>query len=231
MTARSGSGPARATGCPGRHIASQHWTRSDKRDLLADRSPPIHHDNCRERESNVVIRLVSWNINRQTTPWHCLVKMAQRGEADVALLQEAGSPPDDLVERLRYEDAVYWSRSLYDRWPLIVQLSDRVEIDWFSQVPQWGDIGQTEVGTSGIGIMAAARVAPRGRPQDAFIAVSMYARWMRAHPSTGTRPGDHADVSAHRILSDIQAFIDYAHPSRYRILAAGDLNLVYTPSG
>ncbi len=50
-----------------------------------------------------MIQLVSWNINRQTAPWHCLVKMAEQGDADVALLQETGSPPDDLVEPLRYE--------------------------------------------------------------------------------------------------------------------------------
>ena len=53
----------------------------------------------------------------------------------------------------------------------------------------------------------------------------MYARWTQAHPITGKRPGIHADISAHRILSDLQTFMDY--PSHYRMLAAGDLNLCY----
>ena len=97
-------------------------------------------------------------------------------------------------------------------------------------VPPWSEVGEGEIGASGIGIMAAARVAPRGRPQEAFVAASMYARWTRAHPTAGKRPGLHADLSAHRILWDLQTFIDYADPSRYRILAAGDLNLVYTIS-
>ncbi len=38
-------------------------------------------------------------------------------------------------------------------------------------------------------------------------------------------------MSAHRILSDLSAFIDHADPRRHRILAAGDLNLYYTTNG
>ncbi|MDE0332083.1 MAG: hypothetical protein OXL41_09465 [Nitrospinae bacterium] len=44
-----------------------------------------------------MIRVVSWNIGRHMKPWHELAEMAGRGEADVALLQEAGSPPGDLI--------------------------------------------------------------------------------------------------------------------------------------
>ena len=175
-----------------------------------------------------MIRLVSWNIGKRAAPWHCLAKMAQRGQADVALLQEAGNPPDGLEYPLRYADDAFRDRSGYDRWPLVVQLSDRVEVEWFRQVSLWSEVGEREIGVSDIGTIAAARVAPRGRPQDAFVAVSMYARWTRAHPTTGKRPGFSADLSAHRILSDMQTFIDYADPSRYRILAAGDLMSVRT---
>ena len=112
-----------------------------------------------------------------------------------------------------------------------MDLSDRVEVEWFRQVPLWSEVGDQEIGVSDIGTIAAAKVAPRGRPEDAFIAVAMYARWTKAHPSTGKRPGLSADLSAHRILSDMQIFIDHADPSRYRILAAGDLNLIYSATG
>ena len=176
-----------------------------------------------------MIRLVCWNIDKRIDSWHCLAKMAERDEADVALLQEAGSLPDGLTPLLRYENDLFWDRSYYDRWPLVVQLSDRVEVEWFRQVPPWSELDERQMGASGIGTMAAARVMPRGRPQEAFIAVSMYARWMRAHPSAGKRL--HADLSAHRILSDLSTFIDYADPFKHRILAAGDLNLIYTPTG
>ena len=157
--------------------------------------------------------------------------MARRG-VDVALLQEAGSPPGDLVHMVRYEDDVLGSRHLYDRWPLVVRLSDRVEVEGFRQVPPISYLGEQDIDVSGIGTMAAARVAPPGRPEEAFVAVSMYARWMKPHPSTRSpwRAGA-SDVSAHRILSGLSAFIGQDDPSRHRILAAGDLNMMYGATG
>ena len=191
-----------------------------------------------------MIRIVSWNINKQRKPRRELAKMARRGGADVALLQEAGSPPKNLGHPLcfendicwdrcsfRYEDNVIWEAPWFDRWPLVVQLSDRVEVEWFQQVPPIIGLGERDIPTSGIGLMAAARVSATGRPEEAFVAVSMYARWMKAHPTTGKKPGSHADISAHRILSDLQTFIDDLDPSRYRILAAGDMNMFYGATG
>lgn len=40
-----------------------------------------------------MIRVISWNINNQIDPWHWLARMKERGEADLALLQETGIPP------------------------------------------------------------------------------------------------------------------------------------------
>ena len=154
--------------------------------------------------------------------------MARRQEADVALLQEAGSPPGELVNTVQYEDGVLWSRHLYDRWPLVVRLSDRVEVQGFRQVPPISELGERDIGVSGIGTIAAARVVPLGRPEQAFIAVSMYARWMKPHPSTrSTWSAGASDVSAHRILSDVSTFIGHHDLSRHRILVAGDLNMIY----
>ena len=186
-----------------------------------------------------MIRVVSWNIAKRWQPWHELVEMARQGEADVALLQEAGSPPSDLAYPVRYGDDEFWrdrpyeGRPIFDRWPLVVKLSDRVEVEWFRAVPPISHLGEHDIGISGIGTTAAARVTPRGRPaDDAFIAVSMYARYMKPHPSTGTSWAVGAsDVSVHRILSDISAFIGHEDPSRHRILAAGDLNMIYGATG
>ena len=123
-----------------------------------------------------MIRLVSWNIGKRTDPLALPGEDGgARGQADVALLQEAGNPPDSLEYSLRYEDGAFRDRSCYDRWPLIVQLSNRVEVEWFRQVPPWSDVGASEFGVSDIATIAAARVTPRSRPQGAFIAVSMYA--------------------------------------------------------
>ena len=186
-----------------------------------------------------MIRVVSWNIAKRTEPWNVLEEMARGGEADVALLQEAGNPPSDLAPPVRYgseefwQDHLYEGRPIYDRWSLVVQLSDRVDVEWFKAVPPISELGEHDFGVSGIGTTAAARVTPRGRPEnEAFIAVSMYARYIKPHPSTGTpwRVGA-PDVSAHRILSDISAFIGHEDPSRHRILAASDLNMIYGSTG
>ena len=176
------------------------------------------------------IRVVSWNVAMKRAPWFELAEMARRGEADLALLQEAGNPPGEIADQFRFENDAL-GPTLFDRWPLVVQLSDRVEVEWFRQVPAHGGYDEREIGVSGIGTMAVARVVPCGQVEEAFLAVSMYARWIRAHPITGEKPGLHADISAHRILSDLQTFMDYLDPSHYRILAAGDLNLCYGATG
>ena len=73
-----------------------------------------------------MIRVVSWNVFKKWPPWHVLVEMARRGEADVALLQEAGSPPPDLAHPVPYGSDEFWrheqheGRPLYDRWCLVV---------------------------------------------------------------------------------------------------------------
>ena len=177
------------------------------------------------------IKIVSWNIAKKADPWRELAAMAEREEADVALLQEAASPPGDLRYPIHYEDDVHWDRSYFDRWPLVVQLSDRVEVEWFRQVPPWSELGEQEIGASGIGTMACARIVPLDRPKEAFVAVSMYARWMKAHPYVGKNPKIFADPSAHRILSDLSTFIDRTGPFQHRILAAGDLNMFYGATG
>jgi len=177
-----------------------------------------------------MIRVVSWNINKKQEPWRVLAAMAERGEADIALLQEAGSPPTEASGLIEYDDQVFWNRNLYDRWPLVVRLSDRVQVEWLRQAPPNSDLDERTIGVSGIGTLAAARVIPIDQPQNAFLAFSMYARWLRAHPSTG-KSWIYADGSAHRILSDLSVFIDYMNPNEQRILAAGDLNMFFGATG
>ena len=56
----------------------------------------------------------------------------------------------------------------------------------------------------------------------------MYARWIWPHPTanSGWSTG-FPDGSAHRIISDLSAFIGNTDPGTHRILAAGDLNTIY----
>ena len=147
-----------------------------------------------------MVKVVSWNIGKREKPWRELVQMASDGAADVALLQEAGSPPGDVVDRIEYVDGVFWNRHLYDRWPLVVKLSDRITVEPYRQVPPTSDLGEEALGVSGIGTIAAARVTARDNADASFVAVSLYARWLKPHPSTkrSWRVG-YADASAHRI--------------------------------
>ena len=179
-----------------------------------------------------MIKVVSWNVGKRVKPWRELVRMAGDGDADLALLQEAGNPPGDLVHLIEYEDHVFWNRHLYDRWPLVVKLSDRIKVDPYRQVEPISELGEDEIGVSGIGTIAVAKVTPRNSEEQAFVAVSMYARWLKPHPSTKSswKVGC-SDASAHRIISDLSAFIGHSNPAKHRILAAGDLNMFYGAIG
>jgi len=89
-----------------------------------------------------MIRVVSWNIAKRSEPWRELAEMGRRGEADVALLQEAGGPPRDLVHLIPYEDDGFWNRDLYDRWCRVVPLTDRVRVEPFRAMPPISDWGR-----------------------------------------------------------------------------------------
>ena len=179
--------------------------------------------------------VVCWNLATRHEPWRELVSMG----ADVALVQEAAIPPKDAAEYvdtgpMEHWDSRIWNSrwwegrfdDLYDRWPMVVKLSDRVDVEWFKQVSPISETAGDEIAVSGIGTIAAARVIPQDTAP--FVAVSMYARWLRPHPCTNTKWSvGYQDASAHRIISDLSAFIGHSDPRTHRILAAGDLNMIY----
>ena len=116
--------------------------------------------------------------------------------------------------------------NLIDRWAKVVKLSDRVDVEWLKQVSPISVPAEDEIPVSGIGTIAAARVTPRDGSEP-FIALSMYAKWAKPHPSVPTSWMGYSDGSAHRIISDLSAFIGSTDPATHRILAAGDLNMIY----
>ena len=186
-------------------------------------------------EGKLATRIVCWNIAKRHDPWRELVDM----DADVALLQEAGQVPPDVADKVDTGDREHWDANAWnsdwysgrwdrisDRWPMVVKLSDGVDVEWFKQIGPISEPLEDEIAVSGIGTIAAARVSPRDA--DPFIVVSMYARWIKPHPSTNSkwRVG-YSDGSAHRIISDLSAFIGDTDPGTHRVLAAGDLNMFY----
>ena len=56
------------------------------------------------------------------------------------------------------------------------KLSDQLTVTQYRQVAPISDLGADAIGVSGIGTIAAARVIPHESEEEAFVAVSMYAR-------------------------------------------------------
>ena len=171
-------------------------------------------------------RIVSWNIAGRVRPptWEQLLAM----DADLALLQEVRRIPAHIVDRVGISPHEPWNKHLFDRFPRVVRLSDRVTIEWFKQAEPLGYAGDGEMEVSGVGLTEVARISPRdGEP---FIAVSLYGRWVQPHPSTNSKWSNFAgvsDTSVHRAISDLSAFIGSLDPSTHRIIVAGDFNLIY----
>lgn len=177
-----------------------------------------------------MVKVVCWNIASRIAPWHTLVKMAEQGDADVALLQEAGHVPGDLIGKFKVDDKVFWHPLGFKHLPLVVPLADNVTVVPYRQVPVLQILPEDAIGVSDIGTIAAAKVAPVDKPDEAFIVVSMYARWLQVHPSTGSKWIASAH-SAHRIISDLAVFIGNTDTSKHRILATGDLNMFFGSIG
>ena len=161
---------------------------------------------------------MSWNIDGKVDPWHCLLAM----DADVALLQEACKPPEDLARQIDVDPAPWrtagWSRR--GRRTAIAKLSDHVDVEWVTpkSIEQAcrGEFAVSRPGT----VTAARLLAPDVEP---FLAVSMYALWEKPHSSTCSS-WIVSDASAHRLVSDLSAFI--GRQRGHRVLAAGDLNIL-----
>ena len=85
--------------------------------------------------------MVNWNIGTMHEPWRELVELG----ADVALLQEVGTIPEDVRNRVELSPHVPWlshdpttGYPHYDRWPMVVRLTDRVRVEWFRQIGPTG---------------------------------------------------------------------------------------------
>ena len=172
-----------------------------------------------------MIRLASWNIAKRQRAVDWLLEM----DLDAALLQEChrGLLEDAAAKgRLEFSPHPPLGEEHYDRWPMIVRLSDRVGVDWFRQTVPRYSVKEDEVSVHGIGVIEVARLSPAdGTPP--FVAASIYARWMQPHPTTNSSWGvGYQDGSVHAAITDLSAFIGHRNPTTHRILAAGDFNTI-----
>lgn len=169
-----------------------------------------------------VVKIICWNVARRAECWKSLVN----SDADVGLLQESAKPTREFTERI-HADPAPWITAGADvhnprTWrTAIVRLSDRVIVDWI-EAKSIDEAGSGELAVSRLGTLAAARVTMNGI--DPFVCISMYSPWTRPLAMAGGR-WIISDTSAHRVVSDLSAFI--GRQRGHRIIAAGDLNILY----
>ena len=175
-----------------------------------------------------MIKVVCWNVGYRKKPLEELAEMADNGEADVALLQEVGRgmarelrPGLETGSRKHWDSKTWYEETQYNRWPMVVKMSDKVDVEWFDQVGQDGEPSANEIALSGVGLLAVARVIPKDtKDGEPFIVASMYAR-----PFFGNY------LAAQIMASDLSSLIKRDVPDSSRILAAGDFNLNYVDYG
>ena len=167
------------------------------------------------------MKLICWNMAHRPNLWQEVLS----SEADVALLQEACAPPPSVAERIGTDGTLWRTTGAGStrQWrAAIIPLSGAIGFEPYV-TRAICDAASGELPVSCEGTLAAAKVEERGSG-EIFTLVSMYAMWERPHASA---EGDwiYADGSAHRLISDLSAFI--GRQRRHRIIAAGDLNILY----
>ena len=144
-------------------------------------------------QSDDVLRLVCWNIARRHAAWRCLPYSGM----DLALLQEAGAPPEDVAERVDVDPEPFR--------------------DGESRA-----ISRTAIVSQPGCISAAVISAPDITP---VTVVSICAAYEKPHSSTGRMSWDITDASLHRVISDLSLMV--GRQSGHRVIAAGDLTVLY----
>ena len=81
------------------------------------------------------MKIISWNMAHKHESWRCLLDM----DIDLALLQEACTPPPDVAERIRDDPAIDVDRAPWETTIVggkakfrtaIVKLSNRIAVEW-----------------------------------------------------------------------------------------------------
>ena len=162
-----------------------------------------------------MIKIISWNIARRHASWRCLLC----SDADIALLQEASLPPDDVAARIEVDPVLFLHENGHRiSRSAIAKLSDRARIEWLTPAPldrpDSGDFIVSHLHS----ISAAIVTPPKGEP---FTVISFCAEYETPYRSSWNI----TDASLHRVISDLSLFI--GRHRGHRIVAAGDLSVYH----
>ena len=164
-----------------------------------------------------MVKIICWNIAQRRAAWRFLVGC----DADIALLQEARLPPDDMAGKIEVDPAPFHDAKGHRiSRTAVVKLSDHVRVEWLEPVPiaeaVSGDFVVSQPGSIAAAIVDVPGVAP-------FVAVSICAAYEKPHRSTGKMAWNIVDASVHRVISDLSLLI--GKQNGHRIVAAGDLTV------
>jgi hypothetical protein len=168
-----------------------------------------------------VLKIVSWNLNQQRRAW---VSLLESG-ADLALVQEACAPPAEVASRISVDPAPWCTEGTGVTRPwraAVVKLNPGLDVEWY-EAKSISAAAPRELAVSRLGTLAAASVR-NPATGERLVLVSMYSCWERPHHSTGSG-WIYADASAHRLVSDLSAFV--GQQQGHRLIAAGDLNILH----
>ncbi len=164
-------------------------------------------------------KIICWNIAHRHAAWRALAG----ADADIALVQEARLPPEDVTEQIDVDPAPFRdAQGNGISRTAIVKLSDRVQVEWLEPVPL-ADARAGDFVVSQPGCISAAKITQSNGPP--FIAVSICGDYEKPHRSTGKMSWNIVDASVHRVISDLSLLI--GRQRGHRIIAAGDLTVWY----
>ena len=168
-----------------------------------------------------MLKIISWNLAHRPELWRSVFDT----DADIGLLQEACEPPTEFANHVGH-DREPWATEgagIERLWrTCIIQLNRRIEMQ-LHPVRSICDARVGEFAVSRVGTIAAAAVQDPDSGEELTL-VSMYAPWERPHTHTASN-WIYADASAHRVISDLSIFV--GQQRGHRIIAAGDLNILY----
>lgn len=167
------------------------------------------------------MKIISWNMAGRKEAWYYLLESG----ADIALVQEAGPPPTDIISEIGLDDRPWQTtaRGKKRKWrTAIVRLSDRVDVEWLPLHSLEGGRPKELAYTSN-GTLSIANVGTEDEDGHLTL-ISAYSLWESCWEGAKGH-WIYADASAHRLISDISALV--GHPTKHRIIVAGDFNILY----
>lgn len=163
-----------------------------------------------------MMRILSWNIGRRD-----LWEQVADGEHDVALLQEAGAPPEGLDLRVVPGPDDPWEAGVPETraWRTAVAARPGVTMRPYPTASRH-EAGAESLGVSRPGTLTLAQV---GRDGEAPLTVaSAYGTWESPLGEDGLI---YSDASAHQMLGDLAQLV--TSRDRHRLVVAGDWNLLH----